>query len=283
MDGWPGKAHNEVQLLKIAVLAPVTAGVSRGLRCRRSVRWRASEKLFGKVDDAVMIEVSGCRQHHAPRAVMGAQIGEHRVPSESADDLRPPQYRPPHRLIGESAFLVIVEDDVVGRVVRLADLLQDPRALALELLAVEGRVLKNVGQYVERQRKVLFEYFGIVGCALPRSVGIEMTADGFDLLGDRQGTAPFGSLECHMLEKMRDPIDLGGLVARANIDPNAERDRVDRIHAVGGHPQSVGQGRELRRHALLRSAGSGTPRMSADISRYRAGIVWQHGQALAPF
>jgi len=37
----------------------------------------------------------------------------------------------------ESALLKIVEDDVVRRIVRLADLLQDHRALALDLLAVE--------------------------------------------------------------------------------------------------------------------------------------------------
>src|SRR5215471_2695471 len=110
-----------------------------------------------------------------------------------------------------------------------------------------------------------------------------MTADCFDLLGDREGAAPLSALERHVFEKMRDTIDLGGLVPRANIDPDAERDRVDRLHAVGGYPQSVGQGRELRCHALLRSEDSGAPRMSADISRYRAGIVWQHCEALAPF
>src|SRR6266550_2159352 len=102
-----------------------------------------------------------------------------------------------------------------------------------------------------------------------------MTADRYDLLGDREGAAPFGSLERHVLEKMSDPINLGGLVPGANIDPDAERDRVDRVHAVGGHPQSVGQGRELRRHALLRSGGSDTPRMRADVSRYRIEVVWQ--------
>jgi hypothetical protein len=49
-----------------------------------------------------------------------------------------------------------------------------------------------------------------------------MTAHRFDLLGDREGAAPFGSLERHVFEKMRDPVDLGGLVPCANIDPDAE-------------------------------------------------------------
>src|SRR5262245_10551811 len=102
--------------------------------------------------------MSGGREHHAPGAVMVTQIAEHRVPPESADDLGSTQYGPAHRLIRKRPFLEMVEDDVVGRVVRLADLLQDHRALALELLALEGRVLKDVRQDVERQRKVLFEY-----------------------------------------------------------------------------------------------------------------------------
>ena len=81
-------------------------------------------------------------------------------------------------------------------------------AFFFKLLALEGRVLKNVRQDVERQRKVLFEYFRVVGCALARSVGIEMAAHRLDLFGDREGAAPFGSLERHVFEKMRDPVDL---------------------------------------------------------------------------
>ena len=56
-----------------------------------------------------------------------------------------------------------------------------------------------------------------------------MAADRLDLLGDGAGAAPLGALERHVLEKMRDAVDLGRLVPRADIDPDAERDRVDGV------------------------------------------------------
>ena len=70
-----------------------------------------------------MLEISGRREDHPLRAVMVAQIGDHRIAGQSADDLRPPEHGPPHGLLGISTFLKVIEDDVVGRVVGLADLL----------------------------------------------------------------------------------------------------------------------------------------------------------------
>jgi hypothetical protein len=61
------------------------------------------------------------------------QIGDDRFARQFADDLGAAEHRAAHRLVGKGALLEIVEDDVVGRVVGLADLLQDHRALAFEL------------------------------------------------------------------------------------------------------------------------------------------------------
>ena len=72
-----------------------------------------------------------------------------------------PQHRPAHRLVGKGAFLEMVEDDVVGRVVGLADLLQDDAALALQLGRVEDRVLQDVGEDVERERDILLQHLGV--------------------------------------------------------------------------------------------------------------------------
>ena len=123
----------------------------------------------------------------------------------------------------------MVEDDVVGRVVGLADLLQDHGALAFELGRVEGRMQQDVGEDVERERHVLLQHLGVIRGAFARGVGVEMAADRLDLLGDRAGAAPLGALERHVLEKMRDAVDLRRLVPCADIDPDAERDRVDGV------------------------------------------------------
>ncbi len=69
---------------------------------------------------------------------MVAQIAHDLVARDAADDLGAAKHRTPHRLIRKGLLLKMVEDDVVGRVVGLADLLQDDGALAFELGRIEA-------------------------------------------------------------------------------------------------------------------------------------------------
>jgi hypothetical protein len=101
----------------------------------------------------------------------------------------------------------------------MADFLQDHRALAFQLGFLEGRVLQDVGEDVEREGDILLQHLGVVGGAFARGIGVEMAADRLDLLGDGERAAPFGALERHVLEKMGDAVDLGRLMPGADIDP----------------------------------------------------------------
>ena len=100
-----------------------------------------------------MLEIAGRDQHHARRGIVALQIARDGVAVEPADDLGAAQHRPAHRLIGKGALLEQIEDDVVGRVLGLADLLQHDGALALELARVEGRMLQDVGEDVDGERR----------------------------------------------------------------------------------------------------------------------------------
>src|SRR6202011_6315398 len=93
------------------------------------------------------------------------------------------------------------------------------------------------------------QHLRVIRGTLAGGVGIEVTADRLDLLGDRAGAAPFGALEGHVLEKMRGAVDISRFVPRTDIDPDAERDRFDRVDPVGGDPQPVRQSGKLSRHA----------------------------------
>ncbi len=202
---------------------------------------------------------------------MVAQIGDDGLARELADDLRAAQHRTAHRLVGKRALLEIIEDDVVGRVVCLADLLQDHRALALELGRVEARIHQDVGEDVERERHILLQHLGVIGRALARGIGVEVAADRLDLLGDGAGAAPLGALERHVLEEMGGAVDLRHLVPGADIDPEAERGRVHRIDPVGDDPEPVRERCELRRHAAprfgcVRRAWARTKRATAPTS-----------------
>ncbi len=211
-----------MELFEIALFAPVATGVARRLGRDRAFGRQIRERLFGQCGDPVVVEVAGRGQHHPPRAVMVAQIGRDLVAPEPADNFGPAQHRPAHRLVGVGAFLKVIEDDVVGGVVGLADLLQDNGALALHLLGLEGRVLQDVGKDVERERHILLQHLGVEGGALARGVGVEVAAHRLDLLGDGERAAPLGPFERHMLEKVGDTVDFCRLVSGPDIDPDAK-------------------------------------------------------------
>ena len=78
----------------------------------------------------------------------------------------------------------MIEDDVVGRVARLAELLQHHLALALQLGLLEGRVGEDVADHVQRQRHIGFQDAGMEGGLLAAGIGVEHAAHRFDLFGD---------------------------------------------------------------------------------------------------
>ncbi len=236
-------------MLEVPLFAPVAAGVARRLGGDGALGGQFRQQRRGQIDEPFVLDISRRGDHHFFGAVMVSQIGHDGLAAEPADDLRAPQHRPAHRLVGKGAFLEIIEDDVVRRVVRLADFLQDHGALAFELLRVEGGVLQDVGENIERERHVLLQHLGVISRALARGIGVEVAAHRLDLLGDGPRAAPLGALERHVLEKMGDAVDLGRLVPRPDIDPDAERNRVDRIDAVGGDPQPARQRGKPHCHA----------------------------------
>ena len=95
-------------------------------------------------------------------------------------------------------------DKVVGDLVRTVedggDLLENDVALALQLLADVGRVENDVGQDVERDPPTPLSTRGGV---LQAGGGIELSADGLDLLRDGARAAPGRALEGHVLQEMR--------------------------------------------------------------------------------
>ena len=98
-------------------------------------------------------------------------------------------------------------DKVVGDLVRTVedggDLLENDVALALQLLADVGRVENDVGQDVERDPLIALEHTCKVSGVLQAGGGIELSADGLDLLRDGARAAPGRALEGHVLQEMR--------------------------------------------------------------------------------
>ena len=115
---------------------------------------------------------------------MAGEIGEQIVAADRLDRVGRAEHRPAERLAGQRRFLELVEHEIVGRVERLADLLQDDAALALQLVGIEHRIAQDVGDHLDAERHVLLQHRGVVGRDLAAGIGVEAAADILDLLGD---------------------------------------------------------------------------------------------------
>ena len=155
------------------------------------------------------------------------------------------------RLVAERRFGEAVEHDVVGRVVRGADLLQDHMLLAFELVGVELGLRQYVGQDVDGQRHVVAEHAGVERGRLDAGGGVDLAADILDFRGDFPGAAPCGSLERHMLQQMRDAVLVVGFVAGARFDPDAQRDGFEIGNGFGSDCEAVRKTANLNNHAGL--------------------------------
>ena len=197
------------------------------------------EGVAVELDEIVVVDPPGRHGDHAAGAVMILHVAEHVIAREAADAVDRAQNRATDRLVGIGGLLEQIEDDVVGRVVDLGDLLHDDLALALELFGGHHRVLQDIGQDVDGERHVLLEHTGDEGGLLARGIGVEVAADRFDLLDDGERAAPLGALERHVLQEMRDAVELAPLDARASVDPDADRRGLETRHVDGGDPQAV--------------------------------------------
>jgi hypothetical protein len=78
-----------------------------------------------------------------------------------------------------------------------------------------------------------------------RRVGVEVAAEPVGLHGDVEGGAALGAFEDGVLDKVADAVPLGGLVARAAPDPDADGGGAQRGHPLGQNGEPVGESRRL--------------------------------------
>ena len=128
-------------------------------------------------------------------------------------------------------------DEVVRRVLDHLDLFDDHLLLAVHIVRVESRVEHDVGQDVERQRKVLVEDLDVVGRVLLGRERVQLAADRVHGLGDLLGAAAGGPLEEHVLDEVGDAGVFVRLVARAAREPDAHCDRSDVGHRFAQQSQ----------------------------------------------
>ena len=85
-----------------------------------------------------------------------------------------------------------------------------------------------------------------------------------------------GALERHVLEHVGDAVDLGRLVARADVDPDAERGGLQARHVLADDAQAVGEGGDLD------GVAHAAPNVSRTAASTAARSLSSDGAALGP-
>ncbi len=238
----PLERQREMCLLEVARDAPLAAGKARARGDVLRPVLQMAEEPLGLRHHRVVVDIAGGGHDHPARAVVRLheimQVGLR----ERVDPFDRTQDRAPERLTAIGLGLQPVEDHVVGRVERLADLRQDHAALGLDLGILEQRVEQDVGDHLHREGHVGAQYAGVVGGGLAAGVGVDVAADVLDLLGDAARGPGAGALERHVLEKVGDPVLRLALVPGAGVDPDPHRGAPEAGHPLGHDPEAVGQG-----------------------------------------
>ena len=169
----------------------------------------------------------------------------------------------------------MLEHDVVGRVLRRADLLHDHVLLALELVGLEGRIGEDVGQDIERQRHVGLEHAGDNRPSISDDVAALMSP-------------PTASISSAIWRALRVVVPLNAMCSSrcempcsltcssrpAGAGPDAHRRRFEMRHRVGDDGQARRQLGEVHAHATTPSrAAREAARTNVSTSAWLAGIT----------
>ena len=189
-----------------------------------------AERRSASCDQRVVIDLAGRDQDQAAGTISLGPPGVEIV-ARDRRDARPRRRGSSGRAAGRRRPPPeIVEDDVVGRIARFAELLQHDVLLALEIGRVEMRRADQVGDQLDAERQMLGQQRGREAGAVAVGPGVEVAADILDRLADLARLAAAGALEHHMLEQVGEAVELRRLVARAGIGIEADRDGLDARH-----------------------------------------------------
>ena len=159
------------------------------------------------------------------------------------------EYRQCERMTLPELLVEQVMDEIVGSILGLRDFLQHDLALALDLGGIENRFEKNVREHLRRHLEVFAEHLGVVAGVLLAGERVQHAADRIEGLGNLRGGALPGALEKQMLDEMRGAVFGRLFVARAVLDPDANRRGNDLRHRLGENAHAVSDN-ALLNHSL---------------------------------
>ena len=127
------------------------------------------------------------------------------------------------------------------------DFFDDHLLLGLEVV-LPKRGAKDVGQDVEGRGEIFRQASDVIEGVFLGGLRVVLGADPVEVAIHGQGVATWRSLESHVLEKVRDPGQVGHLVAAARLHKEAGGDRVGPVVQLGDDLETVFQRHMMKRH-----------------------------------
>ena len=226
------------RLAKFFLLRPIDMRILRCLAERLVLRLRAlldaAQLLARKCARLGLVQVAHQHQHDVVRRVPLLPERLERLERRLAQVARIANRGVPQRKCRESKLFELEFGGRIGLVlVALAPLFQHRLALGLPVRGVDLEVREALRLQPQRQLQRWLGHDLVEVRAIRRRVGVEHRADGFQILEMLHLSDLVGALEHHVLEEVRQPGQAGLLVARADIDHEADGDQ--RRGAVGLH------------------------------------------------
>ena len=162
------------------------------------------------------------------------------------------KHRKPHGMAGEVALRVQLVDIVIGSVFRTGDLLDNHLTLGVNGILRECGLDHHFGQNGKRVFKLIVNETGVVAGVLLSRERVELSPQAVEMHGDVKRALRGRTFEHHMLHEMGKAGLIGSFVARAHIEPKAQRNRANVRHGPAYHRHAVVEyGFTLLAHARL--------------------------------
>src|SRR5581483_10363306 len=197
--------------------------------------------LLDEVDEALVIDVSGCRDHHvAGIETLRVSIHHHRL-LELTNRFLGAEDGLAERVIFPEILGENFVDEIIGVILIHLDFFEDDATFPPNVFHVEGGIQHQVAKNFHRDGKVFVEDLDVETDALFGGKSVHVPANRVHLAGYVFGCAMLSPLEDHVLDKMGDAIPLGVFIAGAGLYPDADGNRADMLHLFRNHGEAVGQ------------------------------------------
>mmetsp|Transcript_27746 Transcript_27746/g.89504 ORF Transcript_27746/g.89504 Transcript_27746/m.89504 type:complete len:372 (+) Transcript_27746:872-1987(+) len=214
--------------------------------------WDSSKELRGQIDDFSMVDGPRRDDEHTRRRVVRFDVVPEILLVNGLDILFRPENCPAQPAILKSSGVQQIQQKFFVLLVDFLHLAHDHVPLPFDGPGLQQRILEDVRQDFHPEARVFLEELGVVHSLFPRRVRVEVRSVVLDHHLELTLVPLRRPLKGHVLQEVRRPVVLLGLVAAPGVDPHTDRRRLALGHRpLRRHTEPVLQHRQLRHRRHL--------------------------------